>query len=614
MQSSPTHFTCLAFLFLSVTFTSFFTNHAAAAATAAAAPSTHYNYLNYDQIVSSLRTLQTKYPNTATLSNAQETYQVPSPGKCGDAPCKQWYLTLNDDQNLPEVFFSGAVHGNERVGPTTTVELVRFLLPYSTSNDQQQQQQQQQQHKEGKEGQALARWLSRLINTRSITIMPTANALGYYQNVREENDVDPNRDFPWGVAPEECMKTTAARALNSLWREHLFQLSITFHGGMRAFAYEWGSPNYKDASPDDAALQPLGQYAVRAAGVGDGRHDGYYYPASWLNPLVYPVKGGMEDWAYAASFDTTGYNVPCQPAEYGGYPKEMTVYGTDQLRTFNFLVETADDKTPEETMLGLRLSQPLDIMNTKSTDEGLGGGHVPRNMRLMLFMIDLVEPYIEWFHVDATDDPIEHVLEQKQDIYRWDVGGALRVDDTALFVLPRLSSDKCPVHARLLDMAKATRMDVTAPSRGDEEFGQTIWSKTEEGNDSDGNVVHFVGRYSAALTTLPPGTAYVVVAGAKVDQAWTTPTQAYEPTGMAPQSHVVQARTSDTYRAVNGRRKITGHVWWYSTPVCVDLDGGGGGGGGGSGGGGGGATMERQRKSDRLRRSMMRGNTWLTRV
>jgi hypothetical protein len=47
-----------------------------------------------------------------------------------------------------------------------------------------------------------------------------------------------------------------ARALNELWREHLFQLAITFHGGMEAITYEWGSPNHprgKDTSPDDTA-------------------------------------------------------------------------------------------------------------------------------------------------------------------------------------------------------------------------------------------------------------------------------------------------------------------------------------------------------------------------
>jgi hypothetical protein len=37
------------------------------------------------------------------------------------------------------------------------------------------------------------RWLARLAATRRIVILPTANVLGYFQNTREENGIDPNR-------------------------------------------------------------------------------------------------------------------------------------------------------------------------------------------------------------------------------------------------------------------------------------------------------------------------------------------------------------------------------------------------------------------------------------
>eukprot|EP00952_Eustigmatos_sp_NYUAD-ZCMA_P003550 15499-Eustigmatos_ZCMA.PRE.1 len=35
-----------------------------------------------------------------------------------------------------------------------------------------------------------------------------------------------------------------ARSLNEVWREHLFQLALTFHAGMESITYEWGSPNH----------------------------------------------------------------------------------------------------------------------------------------------------------------------------------------------------------------------------------------------------------------------------------------------------------------------------------------------------------------------------------
>ena len=56
---------------------------------------------------------------------------------------------------------------------------------------------------------------------------------------------------------DKCMQSITARALNEVFRDHLFQIAITFHGGMQAIAYEWGSPNHmgknKDTSPDDTA-------------------------------------------------------------------------------------------------------------------------------------------------------------------------------------------------------------------------------------------------------------------------------------------------------------------------------------------------------------------------
>ena len=89
----------------------------------------------------------------------------------------------------PEVFFSGCVHGNERVGPTATIEFARLLL---------------ENYRHGKNA-----WLKMLVDERNIIIMPTANALGYYQNKREENGIDPNRDFPYGVPSDKCMQVSA---------------------------------------------------------------------------------------------------------------------------------------------------------------------------------------------------------------------------------------------------------------------------------------------------------------------------------------------------------------------------------------------------------------------
>ena len=61
-----------------------------------------------------------------TITTAQKLYGLPSTPGCGDADCIQTIVTLGSSFNKPQVFFSGTVHGNERLGPTTTVEFIRY--------------------------------------------------------------------------------------------------------------------------------------------------------------------------------------------------------------------------------------------------------------------------------------------------------------------------------------------------------------------------------------------------------------------------------------------------------------------------------------------------------
>eukprot|EP01084_Bolivina_argentea_P207471 353974_1 len=94
----------------------------------------NYTLLSYDEINKHTLDLAAKYPRYAISYTAQERYGLPSPGECGKELCEQRVLHITDhesyhrDLERPEVFFSGALHGNERVGPTVTVELAELLL------------------------------------------------------------------------------------------------------------------------------------------------------------------------------------------------------------------------------------------------------------------------------------------------------------------------------------------------------------------------------------------------------------------------------------------------------------------------------------------------------
>ena len=77
-----------------------------------------------------------------------------------------------------------------------------------------------------------------------------------------------------------------------------------------------------------------------------------------MNGVVYPVTGGMEDWAYSGSWEGSPIiTQSCKPKTYGGYDKEKTSYDKnykDALKSIMFLLEVSNEKTPEQKLLGRR--------------------------------------------------------------------------------------------------------------------------------------------------------------------------------------------------------------------------------------------------------------------
>jgi hypothetical protein len=84
------------------------------------------------------------YPDFVRVTTSQDAFGLPAAGTVNDCPfdegvgCKNYILTIQDykahpensqsSNTLPEVLWSGSVHGNERVGPTATMEAASLLL------------------------------------------------------------------------------------------------------------------------------------------------------------------------------------------------------------------------------------------------------------------------------------------------------------------------------------------------------------------------------------------------------------------------------------------------------------------------------------------------------
>ncbi|DAZ93873.1 TPA: hypothetical protein N0F65_008139 [Lagenidium giganteum] len=500
-----------------------------------------YKYRSYGEIVDYITALEKKYLQYTELFTAQERYGLPvrrelmcrRSGK--KEPCLHHVLKITDKASLPdperpEVFFSGALHGNERVGPQSVVALAEFLLDHASRED----------------GNP---WIKHLVKTRTVVIMPTTNAYGYDRNVREERGIDPNRDFDY-LKRGKCFETMVARAVNEVWRDHLFQLAITFHGGIRSVSYEWGTTNHQidrkksEKSPDHRAQWYMGLGLSRFGGRFE--EDDEYYDSGPMNDVVYAVNGGMEDWGYAASWENE-FTKPkpigiCTPKTYDGYPAAKSKYNNATNRAFNILVETSFDKRPKEASLG-NSSALSDSALAHFGSESIG--HVPRNVRMALMFIDLVQPYIAWKHHPRKSSAGSSLK------FKWEVLGSIAVDSTQLLV------SKHP------DMSDAVA--TTAQS------GVTRWYhpdfETSRAHDNN-------GLFHELLTFDDSGT-YYIQAVATVDQDWTkqgTGADAPVP-NVPPQTHIVNARTNDDWDFSSNGRRVKGRTVWKSSVRFALFDG-----------------------------------------
>jgi hypothetical protein len=494
-----------------------------------------FKRLTYSDITKKLETLAEAYPSYVSMTTAQAKYKVPSPGQCGAAACVQHIVTLTNlrtwtgdaKRTRPQVFFSGGLHGDERVGQVTTVEFIDFMMQNRASNP----------------------WLQHLLDTRVVVLTPMTNALGYFKEERRENSVDVNRDFPIDNPTAGCMKSMAARGLNELFRDSMFQVAVTFHGGINIIGGEWGTISSTEKasnakSPDDAGQIALCSVLASYAGGFTGQPA---YTHGRMDDVVYGVRGGMEDWAYASSWDPVQGKTPCTTQR--SYDALRTNYTDSQLRVVNILVETGIDKNPTNNKMGARAG----VLNPADTSKQ---GHVTRNIRLMLALIDLVQPYTRLTSVSGGGS---------SPTVAWEVGGAIYADSTWLeydyvvnggTAVTRSSSKlhgntrwaggkiNAVVDSRIFASGTSAIVDLTKLNRATEPFK---------------------GAFSAQLS-LPAGSVLSAIrVKATVDSAFKSNNGDW-PIAKT-QSHWVNARTDSTWSKSNAGYAVQGRTVFTS---CYD--------------------------------------------
>jgi len=509
-----------------------------------------FGYKSYAQFVVEMKAMAAAHPTLLELYTTQERHKLPTAGTCGGSPCQQWVMRLTNRTSLaeqlvggkssrPQLFISGELHGDEWVGPHAALESARLLLAN---------------HKRSP-------WLAHLLDSRVIVIMPMANAVGFAGRTREELGVDPNRDFAFDQDPSRCMVTVAGRSMNEVFRSHVFTLAITYHGGDNIVGYEWGDRSHCHESggrctskgraswisADNAAQKAVASAMRDYAGVIPNGGEGLYRVGACNDPnIIYPVGGGMEDWAYGASWHPKG--VKCTPTSFGGYPATQTTYSSATHRCPNFLIETADNKIPPAGSLGT----DEDVM----TPGGKGGGHVTRNIRLALVGMDSVQPYLTWSKEPGMGAG-EPITTGQKISFGWAVGGAYYVDETLLQIAVVDGSGK---------------VLSTRKSRSQSGFGWLKDVKKWSGKGLDGG-----GNYQATVSVVPihgkhPEKLWLrVTAEATVDAAWAKVSANAAAGENHPEAHLTRGRTDASWRQANGNTVVQGQTRWFSPPMLIPL-------------------------------------------
>ena len=198
-----------------------------------------------------------------------------------------------------------------------------------------------------------------------------------------------------------------------------------------------------------------------------------------MSNTVYPVRGGMEDWAYSGSWEGDPIINKCSPKTYDSYPESKTDYSKnypDALKSIMFLLEVSNDKNPDQMLLGrknvnclLNLRENAFFNKVKTNKQlcldPLIDGYIPRVLRLSLTLIDLLEPY-----VNISIQRLSNNLSVD-----WTVGGAIGVDKT--FILYDYVDNDIKFKKKFNEIKDNSKLRKIFTYRTKPKFGKAIWDE-----------------------------------------------------------------------------------------------------------------------------------------
>lgn len=550
-----------------------------------------FKYYSYKDIMTTFTSLAKTCPNYVKIDTSQSRYNLDHVPGCNGANCENLivYLTDFDTYTLsrPHYYVSGLVHGNEEIGPTSLVEFVMYFCNNNNNNGS----------NRSSSSNTLTNKSFHILKSKLFIFTPMTNAFGYANEQREDRVImrdtsqfkliDPNRDFPYfnynnnSDISNTCMQTLTSRTVNEVFNEHIIQAAITFHGGINVLGYAWGNfihavsngHKYKSTeSPDHKAFHDIGMAMKDASSSKTNENNAINdYVLGDMSTLVYPVDGGMEDWAYAGSWENAVSKdirpiKQCMPGTFSEYRMEWESIRSNwdyKLRCLMYLAETSHAKKPNENTLG-NDDKVKDVFDFERYNDFYG--HVIRNMRLIYAGADMIyaSVYIEMTKVVVVNSNSNS--NSNEMVLPFTLMGCYSVKNVSLFSINYYALSKEMLTETFFNKATTLNLVNSLPINNNNTTLQCYWSNYSQ---TYSFTIPTHNKHISTNTTFDTdikGSIYFI-RGEAPDSTWST--QEHPDPNVSPQSHVVRSKTNLTYFLSNGNYTVKSNYYFYSYPIVI---------------------------------------------
>ena len=284
------------------------------------------------------------------------------------------------------------------------------------------------------------------------------------------------------------------------------------------------------------------------------------YDVGSTSEVVYPVRGGMEEWGYAASWFNRYNQVKTVPNKCGNSIPVVITEGSN--RCLVFLVETENKKKPPKSSLGDNRDVFLISNNTRDF-------WIPVLMRQMTVVLDVLRPY-------------SMIVGVSSERIRWNVGGCYEVDETLVMIFSYseafhrfVANQNQSVYSDLTDFEYESLLHlvetekpllVTPSLKGVSPLRQTPKLSYNPGIPEN----QLIFESSIRLENVGVGEKVVIIAVSRVDLFMTRVPENENP-AIPPQSLFVSLRTNGSWSMRNEKtgRELRGRGKVLSRPVEV---------------------------------------------